>query len=112
MEIQLPEDRIVSTAGIRGGKPRIAGHRITVSDIAIWHERMGMSPDEIVSEYSTISLLDVHAALAYYFDHRDEIDRQIRDGEEFVEKLRAGVPSIFEELKARKTNATDDSVPS
>ena len=44
-------ERILSTPGIRGGKPRIAGHRITVSDVAIWHERMGMSPDEIVSEY-------------------------------------------------------------
>jgi uncharacterized protein (DUF433 family) len=124
MEIQLPEetksrtegrslgDRIVSTAGARGGKPRISGHRITVSDVAIWHERMGMSPDEIVSEYPTITLSDVHAALAYYFDHRDEVDREIRDGEEFAEKLRAGAPSIFEELGARKANAADDSISS
>jgi uncharacterized protein (DUF433 family) len=124
MEIQRPEetksraegrslgDRIVSTAGVRGGKPRIAGHRITVSDVAIWHERMGMSPDEIVSEYPTIKLSDVHAALAYYFDHRDEVDREIRDGEEFAEKLRAGAPSIFEELGARNANAADDSISS
>jgi uncharacterized protein (DUF433 family) len=109
MEVQRPEesvshrqgqslgDRIVSTPGVRGGKPRIAGHRITVSDIAIWHERMGMSPDEIVSEYPTITLSDVHAALSYYFDHRDEVDREIREGEEFAEKLRAGAPSVFEE---------------
>ena len=101
--------RILSTPGIRGGKPRIAGHRITVSDVAIWHERMGMSPDEIVSEYPTITLSDVHAALAYYFDHRDEVDREILEGEEFAEKLRAGAPSIFDELGARKANAADDS---
>ena len=56
--------------------------------MAIWHERMGMSPDEIVSAYPSVSLSDVHAALAYYFDHRDEVDREIRDGEEFAEKLR------------------------
>ena len=105
-------DRIVVTPGVRGGKPRIAGHRITVADVAIWYERMGMSPDEIVSEYPTITLSDVHAALSYYFDHRDEVDREIRDGEEFAEKLRAGAPSIFEELKARKANAPDDSIPS
>jgi uncharacterized protein (DUF433 family) len=91
-------ERIVATPGVREGKPRIAGHRITVSDVAIWHERMGMSPDEIVSEYPTITLSDVHAALAYYFDHRDEEDREIRDGEEFAERLRAGAPSVFEEL--------------
>jgi uncharacterized protein (DUF433 family) len=105
-------DRIVTTPGVRGGKPRIAGHRITVSDVAIWHERMGMSPDEIVSEYPSITLSDVHAALAYYFDHRDDVDREIRDGEEFAEKLRAGAPSIFEELTARKANAADDPVSS
>ena len=105
-------DRIVRTPGVRDGKPRIAGHRITVADIAIWHERMGMSPDEIVSEYPTITLSDVHAALAYYFDHRDEVDREIQDGEEFAEKLRNQALSIFEELKARKPNAADDSISS
>ena len=47
--------RIVSTPGICGGRPRIDGHRITVEDIAIWHERMGMSPDEIVSSHSSIA---------------------------------------------------------
>jgi uncharacterized protein (DUF433 family) len=105
-------DRIVTTPGVRGGKPRIAGHRITVSDVAIWHERMGMSPDEIVSEYPTITLSDVYAALAYYHDHREEIDREIREGEEFVEKFRAGAPSLFEELKSRKADAADDSISS
>jgi uncharacterized protein (DUF433 family) len=39
------------TAGIAGGKPRIAGHRITVQNIVIWHERMGKSIDEICVEY-------------------------------------------------------------
>ncbi len=121
MEIHLPDeaasrterpslgDRIVRTPGVRGGKPRIAGHRITVSDVAIWHERMGMSPDEIVSGYPTITLSDVHAALAYYFDHRDEVDREIREGAEFAEKFRAGAPTVFEELGARKANAASDS---
>lgn len=36
------------TPGVCGGKPRIAGHRIKVRDIVIWHEKMAMSPDEIV----------------------------------------------------------------
>src|SRR6478736_970487 len=82
--------RIVSTPGVCGGRPRIDGHRITVEDVAIWHERMGMSPDEIVSAYPSISLSDVYAALAYYFENRDAIDADIREGKEFVEKLRAG----------------------
>jgi uncharacterized protein (DUF433 family) len=38
------------TPGVCGGKPRIAGHRIRVQDIVIWHERLGYSPDEVVSQ--------------------------------------------------------------
>jgi uncharacterized protein (DUF433 family) len=60
----LDRARIVSTPGTCGGRPRIDGHRITVEDVAIWHERMGMSPEEIVSAYPTITLSEVHAALA------------------------------------------------
>jgi uncharacterized protein (DUF433 family) len=65
---QLPviAEHIEITPGTCGGKPRIAGHRIKVQDIVIWHERMGMSPDEIVSNYPSITLSDVYAALAYY----------------------------------------------
>ena len=101
--------RIVSTPGTCGGRPRIDGHRITVEDVAIWHERMGMSPDEIVSAYPTITLSDVYAALAYYYENREQIDAGIREGKQFVEQLRAGQPSIFE--KVRQRNAKDDPLP-
>jgi uncharacterized protein (DUF433 family) len=101
--------RIVSTPGTCGGRPRIDGHRVTVEDVAIWHERMGMSPDEIVSAHPSLTLAEVHAALAYYFENRQAIEDAIREGKEFVEKLRAGQPSIFE--KVRQRNAKDDSLP-
>src|SRR5262245_43975916 len=83
--VMPPTDRvrIVSTPGTCGGRPRIDGHRITVEDVAIWHERMGMSPDEIVFAYPSITLSDVHAALAYYFENRERIDADIREGERF-----------------------------
>src|SRR5438477_2483994 len=89
-----PQDRvrIGSTPGTCGGRPRIDGHRITVEDVALWHERMGLSPDEIVSAYPTITLSDVHAALAYYYENREAIEADIREGREFVAKLRAGQP--------------------
>jgi uncharacterized protein (DUF433 family) len=96
-------------AGYCGGKPHILGHRINVEDVATWHEKMGMSPAEIVATYPTITLAQVHAALAYYHDHREEIEADIREGDEFAEKLRAGQPSIFE--KARQRNAKENSVP-
>src|SRR5437879_5558723 len=106
--------RIVSTPGTCGGRPRIDGHRITVEDIAIWHERMGMSPDEIVSAQPSTTLSDVHAALAYYYEHRQRIDADIREGEEFVAEMKAkSPPSLLQEkLRQRKANGQDDSLPS
>lgn len=103
--------RIVSTPGTRGGKPRIDGHRITVEDVAVWHERMGMSPDEIVFNYPSVTLSDVHAALAYYFENRERINADILEGEKLVENLRAGQPSIFEKVRQRiAADAKDDTL--
>jgi len=86
------DEHIEVTPGVAGGKPRIAGRRITVRDVVIWHERMGRSADEISAEHD-LSLADVYAALAYYFDHRAEIDESIREGEAFAEALRERTPS-------------------
>jgi uncharacterized protein (DUF433 family) len=83
------------TPGIAGGKARIAGHRITVQDIVIWHERLGRSIEEISADHG-LGLADVHAALAYYFDHQPEIDRSIAEGAVFVEQLRLSTPSRME----------------
>jgi uncharacterized protein (DUF433 family) len=98
------------TPGICGGKPRIAGHRIKVQHVAIWHERMGLSADEIVSQHLGLTLADVYAALAYYFDHRAEIDADIEGDRAFADNLRKNQPSIFD--KAKQRNAPDDSLPS
>ncbi len=80
------------TPGVAGGKPRIAGHRIRVQDVVVWHERLDLSAEEMASEYG-LSLADVYAALAYYYDHREDIDRVIRADEEFVAELRKRIPS-------------------
>jgi len=105
--------RIVSTPGICGGRPRIDGHRIQVEDIAIWHERMGMRPADIVSEYPSITLADVHGALAYYYENREQIDADIEAAKKYAEEMRAKAgPSLLEQkLRSRTADATDDSLP-
>lgn len=80
------------TPGIASGKPHIAGRRITVHNIVIWHERLGHSVDEIAAEYD-LTLGDIYAALAYYFDHREVIDQEIDSSEAFVAALRERTPS-------------------
>lgn len=65
---------------------------VLVQDIVLWHERLGLSADEICAEYD-LELADVYAALSYYFDHRSEIDESIREGEALVAELRKTLPS-------------------
>ena len=81
------------TADTCGGKPRIAGSRIRVQDIVLWHEQMGLSPDEIASQYSTLTLSDIYAALSYYHDNLDRIRQDIRESATAIELLRAKNPS-------------------
>ena len=92
MALETLDRHIKVTPDVASGKPRIAGRRITVQNIVIWHEWMGRSADEIATEYD-LTLADVYTALAYYYDHRSEIDVAIEDGEAFVETLRQQIPS-------------------
>jgi uncharacterized protein (DUF433 family) len=68
---------IVRDEAIYGGKPRIEGHRIAVHDIVAWH-RQGASPEAMAQDYG-LRPAQVYAALAYYYDHQDEIDREIAE---------------------------------
>lgn len=56
-------NHIEITPGVADGKPRIAGRRITVQDVVIWHERLCKSADEIADEFD-LSLAEVYAALS------------------------------------------------
>jgi uncharacterized protein (DUF433 family) len=75
----------------RAGQPRayITGTRVRVQDVYALAEIQGKSPDEIVQALPHLSLSQVHAALSYFFDHRDEILRELREDEQLV----AGVAS-------------------
>lgn len=88
------DQHIESTPGICGGRPRIAGHRITVEQIAIWHDRMGLNADEIADEYN-LSLADIYAALAFYFDHREKIDEDIAASANWIDELKSQTPSLI-----------------
>ncbi len=96
---QLPviTEHIEINPDVCGGEPHISGHRIKVQDIVIWHEKMAMSPDEIVSQYPSITLSDVYAALAYYHDHLKEIREQIEANEAFARELKIETPSLVQQ---------------
>jgi uncharacterized protein (DUF433 family) len=88
---------ITKTPGVCGGRACIAGHRVRVMDIVVCHEMRGMCPEEIVYAYPSITLADVHAALAYYFDNRAEIEADFRHERDIAESLRHLFPSKLQE---------------
>jgi len=51
------------------------------STSSFWVERMGMSPAQVVAEYPHLTMAQVHAALAYYWSHDEEIQRDIESEE-------------------------------
>jgi uncharacterized protein (DUF433 family) len=85
-----------------GGKPCIAGTRIRVWDVHVWHDLRGQSPEEIVADFPQLTLADVYAALAYYLDHQEAIERQAEEDEKFVEEMkRQREPTKFDLLKKK-----------
>ncbi len=95
MEAAL-DRHIEITTEVRGGRPRIVGTRITVADIVIMHLRLGQSLEEIAGKYD-LSLAAVYSAMAYYYDHRDEVDRRIEEDQAFVDAFRRANPSPLQE---------------
>lgn len=103
---------IETAPGQCGGKPCIKGTRIRVWDIYVASELRGESPDEILLQYPSISLADVHAALAYYWDNRDAIDQQMKEADERIEALKnmTGPGPLAKQLTS--LDAGSDSVSS
>jgi uncharacterized protein (DUF433 family) len=69
---------IVRTTGVLGGKPHLKGHRIGVHRVAGWW-KLGLSIEEIGERLSTLSPAEIHAALAYYHLHREEIESYLEE---------------------------------
>ena len=80
---------IAQTPNAKMGRPRLAGRRITVADVASWHLKQGLNASQIARAYH-LTRAQVHAALAYYFDHKAEIDRQ----EAAARRLAQAMPAI------------------
>jgi uncharacterized protein (DUF433 family) len=99
------------SSAIHGQKACVAGTRISVADVYVWHELMGKSPDQIVAEHPFLTLAQVHSALAYYYDHADEIRAQVKAGRDEAKRIQAANPSKLN-AKITDLDANGDSVSS
>lgn len=96
---------IVKNPGTVGGQPRVDGTRIRVSDI-VARQRDGLTPQQIASKdcYPSLSLAQVYSALAYYEDHRDEIEGYFRAAADLVDRVARENPQHVRDFRSRSTS--------
>ncbi len=79
--VRTEHPHIVRIEGLCGGRPIIAGTRISVRTI-VERVRLGDSPEQIVGNYPPLTLAQVYDALSYYHEHKSEIEAEIATDEE------------------------------
>ena len=75
---------------VRGGRPCIAGTGLRVMDIVMEQRHGERDPEKIAAVYE-IPVGEVHAALAYYHERKDEIDRDIQLDDEYIKRVKAEI---------------------
>lgn len=73
---------VASDPKICGGSPVISGTRFPVRSVVTYVLRHGLTPEELVARFDHLTLAQIHDALAYYYDNREEIDRDIAGNSE------------------------------
>lgn len=97
----LVADYVSKDPAILGGKPCIKGTRIRVQDIYAFHEHYGKSIDEIIEGWPYLTHAQVHGALAYAWEHQDEILALIQKQKDFDEELVRNGKSLTQKTMER-----------
>ena len=86
---------------LENGAYRIAGTRVSL-DSVVYAYRRGELPEGIVVSFPSLTLAQVHGALAFYLDHRAEIDAYLQQNEADFEAMRQAArakdPAFYEKL--------------
>ena len=89
------------------GTPTVSGTRLKVKHVAAMHRYSGKSPEALVESFPPHTLAEMCSALAFYYDHKDAMDRQMEEDEREADRLwkeiqeRQGPSPSREELLAR-----------
>lgn len=77
---------VTKTPGVCGGKACIDGTRIRVNNVVFLHKE-GANDEKIREAYPDLTPAQIHAALAYYYDNREEIDAELAADKAWAESL-------------------------
>jgi uncharacterized protein (DUF433 family) len=110
LQPELPPLRLDEEGAVRVAKSRVS------LDLVVEQYENGMTPEDMVRAYDTLELAEVHAVLAYYLRHRDEVRVYLKRRQNVAEGLRAKIeadrPCISrEELLARRSATEKANAP-
>jgi len=75
--LKIRHPHIVVRKGYCGGSPVIAGTKFPVRSVVNYVLRQGMTPEELSAEFRHLTLAQIHDALSYYYDHKEDIERDL-----------------------------------
>jgi uncharacterized protein (DUF433 family) len=93
---------------------RVGNSRVSL-DVVIEQYENGMTPEDIVRGYDSLTLADVHAVIAYYLRHRADVrsylDRRMQEAESLRDRIEANHPRVTKEklLACRSVGVTADA---
>ncbi|MBL8823925.1 MAG: DUF433 domain-containing protein [Planctomycetia bacterium] len=96
---------IVATADTCHGQPRVDGTRIRVWDIYWCYEREGMQVDQIIALYPQLTPSNIHAALSYYWDHREQLHQHHQNAVQQLEQYRGQHESMLKTRLKQKNGS-------
>ena len=77
--------------------PTIIGTTMKVIELVLDSKAYGWSPEELQFQHSYLTMGQIHSALAYYWDHQEELDKDIEEGLQFIDELqRKSIPTSLE----------------
>ena len=83
--------------------PIITGTTMKVVELMTSVKAYSLSPEELLESYAHLTLSKIYSALAYYWDHKQELDADMQRRFEYAEKLRleAGESPLAKKLRAQ-----------
>lgn len=87
----------------KNGVPMIADTTMKVVELIGAHQAYGWSPPELHFQFPHLSMSQIHSSLAYYWDHKEELDADMKRRLEYADRSRseAGTPLVAEKLRTQ-----------
>jgi uncharacterized protein (DUF433 family) len=100
--MDVSTEHIEIVEGAAGPRPRVRGTGIRVKDVVNWFEWQGWPVGQILEEFPHLTPAGIYAALAYYWDHKDELDAQWAEQDALDQEYMRQHPSPLREMVRRR----------